>query len=467
MAVNAVVDGRVSLPFSLFTKESAAALKRRLTFTVKAYHPTGKDRTIETFSINKEEQRVTVPFSYGLQLLQELTDEDEADVEIAEGIDIGRPPKMPDPTHPSAPPNQAQFFDDLEEAMRTRRTVLAVAPTGSGKTVSLLNAIGKIGKAALIIVPSKELALQWKREAEKHLGLRPEEIGSLEEGKCVYHGSKITVAVIHNVYQRRLSQRFKDTFGIVAWDEAHRLGAEMFSETFGKFSAKVRVGLTATPYRKDGLMQVVTDCFGHVCVEAEYEALPCKVMVVEHHTHLPEWRYVSKPVLISKLTKNQSRNRMLVRIVKTLFQKDRNILVLSDRVAHLQTLMDMCEAEGIPRDKMGQYTRKFIRSNGKEGTFKREELKKVRDEATIVFSTYAMGKEAIDIPRLDAGIDVTPRADGIQAIGRIRRPYPNKKMPVWFTIRDTGIPPLLRTMSSRLRDYAKSATVEVKDYGTA
>ena len=89
-------------------------------------------------------------------------------------------------------------------------------------------------------------------------------------------------------------------------------------------------------------------------------------------------------------------------------------------------------------------------------TFKEKDLTVVRENARVIFSTYGMGKDAVDIPRLDAGIDATPRADGTQAIGRIRRPMVGKKRPVWFTIRDLGIPPLVGYTQARLNDYRKS-----------
>jgi hypothetical protein len=63
-------------------------------------------------------------------------------------------------------------------------------------------------------------------------------------------------------------------------------------------------------------------------------------------------------------------------------------------------------------------------------------------------------KEGTNMPWLDAGIDATPRADGEQAIGRIRRPMPGKPTPVWFTLIDTEIPILRGYATARLRDYA-------------
>ena len=134
---------------------------------------------------------------------------------------------------------------------------LAVAPTGSGKTVTLLNAIGKIGRTALVIVHNKELARQWRDEIKKHLGLTTEEIGTVEDGVCDYQGKSVTVAVIHNLVNRQWEPEFYRYFGIVGWDEGHRLGAAHFSKSMRLFSAKHRVTMTATPTRKDGCWDIV------------------------------------------------------------------------------------------------------------------------------------------------------------------------------------------------------------------
>lgn len=82
-----------------------------------------------------------------------------------------------------------------------------------------------------------------------------------------------------------------------------------------------------------------------------------------------------------------------------------------------------------------------------------DELDRIKRESVIVFATYGMFKEGQDIARLNAGIDLTPRADGEQAIGRIRRPYPGAPDAVWYTIADQGHPTLKRWTNARIRDY--------------
>ena len=154
-------------------------------------------------------------------------------------------------------------------------------------------------------------------------------------------------------------------------------------------------------------------------------------------------------------------------VICPLYEQGRYTLVIGDRVGHLQALMVMCIQAGIPEEDLGLFVSAYEtesleeQPNGKtkkvirKVAFKDEHLDHVKAHATIIFATYGMMKEGIDIPRLDSGVDVTPRSEGEQVIGRIRRPYPDKPRPVWFTIRDIGNAKMVRSCASRLGDYGQ------------
>ncbi|AHC30483.1 hypothetical protein CC53_gp066 [Rhizobium phage vB_RleS_L338C] len=70
-----------------------------------------------------------------------------------------------------------------------------------------------------------------------------------------------------------------------------------------------------------------------------------------------------------------------------------------------------------------------------------------------------MMTEGIDIPRLDAGIDVLPRGDATQLIGRIRRPRPGKPEPVWITLLDTKCFMSKKYFERRCKDYQATGAI--------
>ena len=458
---SAVLSSLLWLPFAMFDREAGDRLRKRLTVTVKGFHARSEDKVVTGYVVNQETQQIGVPVFFGLQLLnrQPLNIE----IRMANGFPI-KTPKRPDPNHPSASPSQGLLMSQVVRHANVNPVTLIKAPTGSGKTVVALNTIAELGRTALVIVGTKVLARQWEKEAIMHLGLTADEIGHVEEGKCVFQDKKLVIAVACNLTQKDWGAWFYNYFGTVVWDEAHRLGAKHFSRTLTLFPAKARIAMTATPTRRDGAEQLFLDYFGNPSVEGTADALECDVRVVSRQTVMKQWKYLSVPSIVSKLTTDKFRNTDIAMIIQTLYRKGRTTLVLSDRIHQLHVLMDMCATgeNAIPKESMGLFARQR-EVDGKRKRVTDAELDEVKANAKVVFSTYGMGKEGLDIPRLDAGIDATPRADGVQAIGRIRRPFPNKKRPVWFTIRDIGIPPLMGYTKSRLREYQES-NVNVIDH---
>lgn len=397
-----------------------------------------------------------VPIHYGSRLpFGTFHDEgmsDGAEIEVA---------RLPDPTSPRAPAGQDIFFKAMVLAMRDNYAVLACAPTGAGKTVAVLNAIGNLKRTALIIVPTTVLAQQWRNEAMLHLGLEAGDIGFVQGGASNWKGKKIVIAVIHNLFLKKYSDRFYRYFGIVAWDEAHKLGAREFSKTMTLFPAAYKLAVTATPGRKDGLDALVHNYFGAPCVVAEAPALAATCWrvpfpLIGKLQWIERCRNDVRPM--KWLAGLSVRNELIVRMILKLHAKGRVILVLSRFIDHLETLGKMLRAAGVPDEAIGQFTGSYGSKGKKVG---KPYLDHVRANSQIILATYAMAKEGMDIPRLDTGIEATPVADNIQGIGRIRRPLPGKRSPLWFSIEDLNVSLFVRYSASRFRGF-ESVNVTIK-----
>lgn len=379
---------------------------------------------------------------------------------------------------------QAQFFDKLYAETSRRPVALGEAPTGSGKTVAALDTISRIGKSALIIVPTKRLARQWAKEITAFLNIAPEDIGTIVEGKFDYRDKDITIAVIHNLVNKEeheLPESFATSFGTVVWDEAHNLGARKFSLSMERVYARHRLALSATPERLDGCENVFLYYFGQPAVVHQGDALAAKCHVFNFNWGGRAGAGIGKKprAIIQKiLVASESRNLFLADKIARLYRSKREILVIGAQIDHLQLLMGYCSRAGVPDDAMGLYTRQYIeeyettdKKTGKPVSKTRrkpitdEQLDWVAENCTILFATYQMAKEGLDIPRLDAGIDITPRSQGTQVIGRIRRPLEGKPVPLWVTIRDVGIHPLMQSCRNRLQDYREN-NVTITDHGT-
>jgi len=146
-----------------------------------------------------------------------------------------------------------------------RRGVLEL-PTGSGKTVIGLKAIEAVGESALVVVPTIDLLVQWRRELAAEFDC---EVGQLGGGEQVV--GDVTVATYDSAYLR--AEDLGDRFGLVVFDEVHHLGGEGFRDIARMFAAPARLGLTATFERPDGAHEVVEDLVGPLVYDLDVDDL--------------------------------------------------------------------------------------------------------------------------------------------------------------------------------------------------
>jgi DNA excision repair protein ERCC-3 len=131
-----------------------------------------------------------------------------------------------------------------------RGSGVMVGPPGSGKTVAAMAALTAIGGEALVLVPGRQLATQWREELLAQTTLDSEQVG-------LYHGGvkevrPVTVGTYQTVGMDRHRHLFDDRrWGLVVFDECQHVPAPVFKRTTA-IQGKHRLGLTATPVREDG-----------------------------------------------------------------------------------------------------------------------------------------------------------------------------------------------------------------------
>lgn len=467
MSDNAILSGWYYVPLSVVP--SLADLRERLTFVPRAYDDQEPVEPIRMFDESLEGY-IGVPREFGLSQYRHLTVEDRTVL----GAPIRGVSKRPDPNHPRVrnPAAQAQFMSDLRSGFNTHRSFVAMAATGSGKTVCALDTAASLGYRTLVLVHLERLMFQWREEIADKLGVPENRIGLVQQDTCEWEGKDFCVGLLHSVVRRKYPDAFYRAFGLVVYDEVHKVGSQFFAPAVSLFPSRYRLGLSATPRRKDGGDKVFFWHLGPIRIASDADALPMKVYVVRHASPQHKLWGNTHGSRMKCLSGDSRRNDLIVSFVKRFYESGRNALVVGESVAHLQKLMLMSERVGVPRAAMGQFTsekHQQVRSpkTGRMVISKtkqtKETLDKIKESAQIIFATYGMMTEGIDIPRLDAGIDATPRSAATQLIGRIRRPMPDKKMPVWITIRDIRCSVSERYFASRCKDY-RSSNAEVVFY---
>jgi len=123
---------------------------------------------------------------------------------------------------------------------------VVVMPTGTGKTEVALAAMQQASVATLIVAPVRDLMYQWHRRILRGLGY---DAGIL--GDATRNVRPVTVTTYDSAYihMAELGARF----GMIIFDEVHHLPGRIRREAALLCAAPLRLGLTATPERADGL----------------------------------------------------------------------------------------------------------------------------------------------------------------------------------------------------------------------
>jgi hypothetical protein len=143
----------------------------------------------------------------------------------------------------------------IDEILKHDLGVLS-APPGFGKTVIGAHLIAKRGCSTLVLVHRKELLDQWIARLSLFLGIEPKEIGRIGAGKNKPNGI-LDVAMIQSLVRKDEVSDVVAGYGQVIADECHHLPAVSFERVLNEIKARYVVGLTATPYRRDGHQPII------------------------------------------------------------------------------------------------------------------------------------------------------------------------------------------------------------------
>lgn len=329
---------------------------------------------------------------------------------------------------------------------------IVVAPCGAGKTTIGIGVIAELNTKALVLVHTRDLAMQWIDRCRSQLGLEATLVGA---GKSDDSG-RVVIATFQTVERMEWDKRFAfgKAFGLVIVDEAHHVPAATFNQVMLTMPARYRLGLTATPKRNDGLTDFLFWHFGGIL-----ENIDNKSLAEQGHVMTPrvEWmntgwegpsKHLEWPLFINRLTKDKDRNSKITQRVKEAVSDGRQVLVLSDRVQHCEEMAETLRQHGIAAEALvGKLSKKARASI----------IESIQSGETRVLTATTIADEGLDLPTLDTVVLCTPtKAMGRvqQRVGRIMRPSPDKKEPLIIDLVDQP-GPLRGLASKRMKLYIK------------
>lgn len=328
----------------------------------------------------------------------------------------------------------------------------------------------------LVFVHKSFLMDQWIERIKQFTNAS---VGIIRGSTVDIEGKDFVIGMIQSISKKDYGDIFKD-FTFVIYDESHHCASRVFSRTLMKTRGKYTLALSATPYRTDGLINVMHWFLGETLFRIKYK-INKHVAVKNYYYYTNDKKFAEKKKwykgrmvsdtikMLSNLCEIEERSEHISNIINEL-RKDpeRKIIVFSERKILAEKLKELVdkklqkdiEERKILRDEIKTFTY-FGGDDTKKGKAQRAEAEKFGD---IIFATYQMAKEGLDIERLNTVILATSIKDIDQTIGRgMRKLLKNgdvKPLVIDF-IDDTGA---FSNHSEIRRKHYKKCKYEIQDY---
>lgn len=325
-----------------------------------------------------------------------------------------------------------KFRHSLAVSSRPYGTFLFVAPTSAGKTMAQAAAASKTGQRTLVLCKTNLIKKAWQDDLFKLYGIDKHALGEIQQTNFRI-GNHFTLASIATLTRRKhLWAELFSQVGCLIIDEVQITGSKTVREIVSSCPARYIIGMTATDNRRDGKNYVIQSLLGPRLLKIfnKQQETESSLPLSDARVVRTNYRYLDKkgepipPDLMNfaELTQQMSddpvRNAIIVAEVKKDWEAGHCPLVVTTRVAHAITLVELLRKEGVVSNLLTGAT-----NGDKEYSEQLVNSILARHTRCLVATTQAikLGANLNPLDRLHLAIPPANKDDVEQLVGRIRR----------------------------------------------
>ena len=272
-------------------------------------------------------ERVVLPFAFGRKLLRILTEK-----QIPSAREAAFKGELRE--------EQKEIQKEALDALHEKGSVIVSCAPGFGKTITSISIACSLCAKTLVVVNKIVLMTQWSESVKRFFP-------SAKIQMLTPKTKKVSADADFFICNALNVEKFESTVknvDLLILDEVHLLLAERLSKLTMHVQPKYLLGLSATPYRLDGLNSLFDIFFGKKRIHRDLFHPHTFYVVRSEFKPRIERTITGKlnwSAVLDSQSKDEKRNALITDIVCSETFKERSFLVLVKRVEHGKVLANM------------------------------------------------------------------------------------------------------------------------------